>query len=877
MNQAVKKEHDPSNSLSSRDGGGSFGAEGLLPTTVDFESLRRYTSAKLSIANQLRSLLDLLKKRGNESRIHSCELLMAKLAEDRFTIAVLGQFKRGKSSLINAIVGRSLLPTGVIPLTTVITIVKFGAHERLVIQRKGFQFPQHESIASLPDYVTSQHNPENQKGIETVAVELPLPYLRRGLQFVDTPGVGSAIKANTDTTYLFLPNCDAVLFVTSTDGALSEAELELLTAIRRYAGKIFFVLNKIDLLPGDSEAIQVVEFVKSILSRALGVPEIKLIPVSAQKGLEASISKSASQFARSGLLDLEKTLAQFLADEREAVFLKSAVDRARSLLTEELDDSELRDQASQVSDAERDRQTRAIKAEFDRLETERREVLDRIKDQLAKYVYGQVAQQLAGYFSAERAAATRRLFLFVRAGGARPAGVVAKRYATAIGRRFRTHFSRWADQNEHRLVQSINAVTVDGLQRLGMSLNVLAVLPRKIFGRAIAESAGVDQEFGALSLQAKFVIDVGADWSPAIPASLCFWPTFMVRRWLRNHLQNELVTFVGKQQTRSLNVIWRQLEDVLRAYSVRVKDHAANLENHAIAILSGGPDHPREGFLGDKVPSYRDQLSAIYKNFSQIRQQIQPTLKTSLGAPFVTPRPIPVPSSRPGFTLPVRVGARTDYTSRGCPVCDHLVRHSNEFFVKFQYALYTDEREQESFAESRGFCQFHTWTLEAISSPVGFSAGCAKLVRRISGLLAQMASSSESASESLLQLYPEPMSCRVCAFLREGEQSQIKMLSASLEEAANKELYARSQGVCLRHLAMLVKASPNRETIRFLFQRASTVFQLISEDMENFALKREATRRHLVSEDEEDAYLRAVIHLAGAKHNWVPWQYRDEI
>src|SRR5271166_5607841 len=828
MNQAVKKEHDPSNSLSSRDGGGSFGAEGLLPTTVDFESLRRYTSAKLSIANQLRSLLDLLKKRGNESRIHSCELLMAKLAEDRFTIAVLGQFKRGKSSLINAIVGRSLLPTGVIPLTTVITIVKFGAHERLVIQRKGFQFPQHESIASLPDYVTSQHNPENQKGIETVAVELPLPYLRRGLQFVDTPGVGSAIKANTDTTYLFLPNCDAVLFVTSTDGAL-------------------------------------------------GVPKIKLIPVSAQKGLEASISKSASQFARSGLLDLEKTLAQFLADEREAVFLKSAVDRARSLLTEELDDSELRDQASQVSDAERDRQTRAIKAEFDRLETERREVLDRIKDQLAKYVYGQVAQQLAGYFSAERAAATRRLFLFVRAGGARPAGVVAKRYATAIGRRFRTHFSRWADQNEHRLVQSINAVTVDGLQRLGMSLNVLAVLPRKIFGRAIAESAGVDQEFGALSLQAKFVIDVGADWSPAIPASLCFWPTFMVRRWLRNHLQNELVTFVGKQQTRSLNVIWRQLEDVLRAYSVRVKDHAANLENHAIAILSGGPDHPREGFLGDKVPSYRDQLSAIYKNFSQIRQQIQPTLKTSLGAPFVTPRPIPVPSSRPGFTLPVRVGARTDYTSRGCPVCDHLVRHSNEFFVKFQYALYTDEREQESFAESRGFCQFHTWTLEAISSPVGFSAGCAKLVRRISGLLAQMASSSESASESLLQLYPEPMSCRVCAFLREGEQSQIKMLSASLEEAANKELYARSQGVCLRHLAMLVKASPNRETIRFLFQRASTVFQLISEDMENFALKREATRRHLVSEDEEDAYLRAVIHLAGAKHNCVPWQYRDEI
>jgi len=139
-----------------------------------------------------------------------------------------------------------------------------------------------------------------------------------------------------------------------------------------------------------------------------------------------------------------------------------------------------------------------------------------------------------------------------------------------------------------------------------------------------------------------------------------------------------------------------------------------------------------------------------------------------------------------------------------------------------------------------------------------------------------MASSSETTSENLLQLYPEPMRCRVCSLLREVEQAQIKMFSASLEEAATKELYSRSQGVCLRHLEMLVKASPNRETIRFLIQRASTVFQLISEDMENFALKREATRRHLVSEDEEDAYLRAVIHLAGAKHYCAPWQHRAD-
>jgi hypothetical protein len=110
-----------SDASSSPNGEGSFRADALLPPTVDFESLRRYASAKLSIARQLRSCLDLLKRRGDESRVQSCEGLMAKLAEDRFTVALLGQFKRGKSSLLNAIIGRNLLPTGIVPLTNVIT------------------------------------------------------------------------------------------------------------------------------------------------------------------------------------------------------------------------------------------------------------------------------------------------------------------------------------------------------------------------------------------------------------------------------------------------------------------------------------------------------------------------------------------------------------------------------------------------------------------------------------------------------------------------------------------------------------------------------------------------------------------------------------
>jgi small GTP-binding protein len=313
--------------MASSNGDSSFRRDDLLPPSVDFESLRQYTSLKLSIANQLRNLRDLLRKREREASVQSCERLMAKLAEDQFTIAILGQFIRGKSTLLNAIIGRDLLPTGIVPLTSVVTIVKFGARERLVVQRKGCQFPQHEPIDALKNCVTQQHNPENQKRIESVAIELPLPLLRRGLQFIDTPGIGSAIRAHTEATYSFLPNCDAVLFVTGADSPLSEAELELLSSIKCYAGKIFFVLNKVDLLADENGVIRVGEFIESVLSRELGITKINLIPVSAKKGLEASLRESGSQFAQSGLLYLEETLARFLATERETVFLKASTER----------------------------------------------------------------------------------------------------------------------------------------------------------------------------------------------------------------------------------------------------------------------------------------------------------------------------------------------------------------------------------------------------------------------------------------------------------------------------------------------------------------------------------------------------------------------
>jgi hypothetical protein len=87
---------------------------------------------------------------------------------------------------MNAIVGRSFLPTSILPLTSAITILRFGPAERLVISRENRSFDDEAPVSALPDYVTETGNPGNQKRIKAVYVEFPSPFLRRGLEFVDT-------------------------------------------------------------------------------------------------------------------------------------------------------------------------------------------------------------------------------------------------------------------------------------------------------------------------------------------------------------------------------------------------------------------------------------------------------------------------------------------------------------------------------------------------------------------------------------------------------------------------------------------------------------------------------------------------------------------
>ena len=126
--------------------------------------------------------------------------------EKTLNIAVLGRFKAGKSSFLNHLLDRPLLPIGVIPITTAITEIQCGPHERaeiLFADGRRDQVP----VDRIGDFISESRNPENFKQVARVRVELPSMERYRGIRFVDTPGLESVFEHNTDASLEWLPEC----------------------------------------------------------------------------------------------------------------------------------------------------------------------------------------------------------------------------------------------------------------------------------------------------------------------------------------------------------------------------------------------------------------------------------------------------------------------------------------------------------------------------------------------------------------------------------------------------------------------------------------------------------------------------------------------
>lgn len=244
--------------------------------------------------------------------------LYSRLSQGLLRLAVLGQFNRGKSTFINSILGREILPVSVIPVTSVPTVITWGTELAATVRFFDTKEPQYQSgnepeiLALLDRYVTEENNPANRHCVAGVAIECPSPLLHGGTVLVDTPGFGSTHVHNTRTTLDYLNECDAALFLLSADLPITQMEIEFLKEVHRHVPRIFFVFNKVDLL-NEKDLEKSRRFIETTLKTRLDfINQVHLFPVSAA----TEILGDSTVETDSGMARVRREIVDFMVQEK---------------------------------------------------------------------------------------------------------------------------------------------------------------------------------------------------------------------------------------------------------------------------------------------------------------------------------------------------------------------------------------------------------------------------------------------------------------------------------------------------------------------------------------------------------------------------------
>lgn len=270
-----------------------------------------------------------LEKRLNESEKH--------FAQGKLVVVVCGEFKQGKSSLINALLGEpDLFPVDIDVTTSLVSSITYGPTENITVMigEPGKERERQIQRSEIPDYVTEQRNPQNAWLARMLIIEAPNEQLKDGLTLVDTPGVGGLNKRHSDVTYAFLQNADVVLFVSDALRPLSTHDLQFITEqVAPHCQNIIFVVTKIDV-KRDFQAV--VEENRQKLAQALGGSgdTIFIIPVSSRSKLAYLQSQDSEDLEDSNFMALENEIWKLLREQRARILLAEALSTLGEAITE---------------------------------------------------------------------------------------------------------------------------------------------------------------------------------------------------------------------------------------------------------------------------------------------------------------------------------------------------------------------------------------------------------------------------------------------------------------------------------------------------------------------------------------------------------------
>lgn len=272
-------------------------------------------------SNLLKEIEPILKCEGNTLLLSEFKEISKKIEEGKFTIAVLGEFKRGKSSLLNSLIKEKIFPVGILPLTSVITIAEYGEEEKIFVHF--LNLPSIEiKKEEIENYVTEKGNSGNRLNVKVVQIFSNSDFLKNNIKLVDTPGIGSVIEENSKVTEGFIKKVDVGIVVTGYDPPLTSNELNMIKTLKKENILSIIVFNKKDLYSREHR-IEIENFTKDVLRK---------------ENIEIShfftISAKYENPEKEGLEDLKNFLNRLAQETSDEIVEKSVKKSIKNLLQE---------------------------------------------------------------------------------------------------------------------------------------------------------------------------------------------------------------------------------------------------------------------------------------------------------------------------------------------------------------------------------------------------------------------------------------------------------------------------------------------------------------------------------------------------------------
>ena len=499
---------------------------------------------------------------GTERDRDQLAALRDRLDAARLRVLVVGEAKRGKSTLVNALLGRDVLPSGVTPLTAVTTTVRYGDDERAEVRFLDGHDEKH-ALAVLGDLVTERGNPGNRRRIAVVTVYVAAPLLAGGVELVDTPGTGSVFEWDTQAAHEALRSMDAAVFVLTADPPVSATERDLLEQVAQLSVATFAVLNKADHLdePGLAEAL---EFTRRVLGEA------------GHQGLVYPMSaRAALRGADLGFAAFEADFTAYLSARGQADLRVSAVAQARRIAGSLLDEVAVTRRAAEMRAGDAAGRVRRFGERLAEVTVHGRDAVTVVNAESGRLLFAlnDAAEQDQPRLAREVGRQLDALF----GGSLREAagGEIERQGREQLAALAVAAAEGWRQQRREAIEQGLAEVDARLAAGLRAELGVLRESAAELLGLDLA----VPEPQGRLAESRRFFYSAGGDagqtdlLAAAVRRRL---PGEFGRRTARDHLRREVPDLVGMHVGRARGDLQYRLAEATRALARVVEQRYAD-------------------------------------------------------------------------------------------------------------------------------------------------------------------------------------------------------------------------------------------------------------------------------------------------------------